>query len=142
LSIEQKHTSNSDNSLPKQRFLGHQEFFALFLNAGDSYRFNTHLKRRLAQLVIEMTAVTDIKGLCQHITKTMMLAKFLGLLVFSPNWSITEGGSLEAKAEVIPLSNHEAPPIDLKEQIQKAWREYRLVIVIPWVVEFLKMATW
>ena len=96
------------------------------------------MKQRLSQLLIEMTAVNDTKGLCQYIAKMMMLAKFLGLLVFSPNWSV----NVEDIASENSVCLNEVPPIDLKQQIETAWKQYRLVVVIPWVVEYLKMMTW
>lgn len=142
LTIDQKRPSSSDTSLPKQYFRGHQEFFAIFLNAADSYKFNTHLKRRLAQLVTEMTAVNETKGLCNHLAKTRMLAKFLGLLVFSPDWTFSGSDSASDTAKLVRTGGTEIPPIDLKRQVEMAWKDYRLAIVIPWVVEFLKMMTW
>jgi hypothetical protein len=143
LTVDQKRSSSGYvKSLPQQSFRGHQEFFHLFLNVSDSYKFNTHLKRRLAQIITEMTAVNDTKGLCQHIEKIKMLAKFLGLLVLSPYWSTTDLDSSADTTEMVSVSCIELPPIDIKGHIESAWKEYRLVIVIPWVVEFLKMMTW
>lgn len=82
------------------------------------------------------------KGLCQHIEKTKMLAKFLGLIVLSPYWSISDLDSSADTTETGSVSCIELPPIDIKGHIESAWKEHRLVIVIPWVVEFLKMMTW
>ena len=81
-----------------------------------------------------MAAVNDTKGLCHHLAKTIMVAKFLGLLVFSPNWTVGEESALTDD-----FAHNETTSFDLKQQIEKAWIEYRLVTVIPWVVEFLKM---
>eukprot|EP00804_Cyclotella_cryptica_P021973 CCRYP_000916-RA/>CCRYP_000916-RA protein AED:0.00 eAED:0.00 QI:177/1/1/1/1/1/2/2149/738 len=143
LTVDQKRSSSGYvKSLPQQSFRGHQEFFHLFLSVSDSYKFNIHLKRRLAELVTEMTAVNDTKGLCQHIEKTRMLAKFLGLVVLSPYWSITNLDSSTDTTDMGSVSSIELPPVDIKGHIESAWKEYRLVIVIPWVVEFLKMMTW
>jgi hypothetical protein len=143
LTVDRKRSSSGYvKSLPQRNFRGHQEFFHLFLNVSDSYKFNTHLKRRLAQLVAEMSLVNDTKGLCQHIEKTRMMAKFLGLLVFSPYWNISGSDSLADTAEMGSVSCIELPPIDIKGHIESAWKGHRLVLVIPWVVEFLKMMTW
>lgn len=137
LTVDQKQTSyNTESSSPKQFFRGHQEFFALFINACDSYKFNTHLMQRLSQLIVDLAATNDTKCLCQQIIKTTMLAKFLGLLVFSPNWSVS-GNETNGNTTGVAV-----PPIDLVDQISNAWKEYRLVLVIPWVVEFLKMMKW
>ena len=139
LRIDQKGQSSNANNTPEQSFTerGHQEFFFLFLQAGDSYKFNIHMKRRLAQMITEMSAVNDTKGLCEHISKTQMLAKFLGMLVFSPNWNVS---SCSVQAEVEDTTN--LAPINIKECIEIAWKQMRLVVVIPWVVQYLRMMKW
>ena len=86
-----------------------------------------------------MAAVNDTKGLCNHLAKTIMVAKFLGLLVFSPNWTIGEGKPCVSSTITKGFAYNEMASFDLKRQIENAWMEYRLVIVIPWAVEFLKM---
>ena len=135
LSLDQK-GSSSNEVTPEQIFQEHQEFFLIVLQAGDSYRFNTHLKRRLAQNISEMSTVNETKGLCLHIAKLQLLAKFLGLLVFSPNWDL----SSEREYDVSNVNSQ--PPLDLKMYITNAWNDYRLVVVIPWVVKFLSMMRW
>ena len=141
LRIDQKGpSSNSNTDLPEQSFPGHQEFFSIFLKAGDSYKFNVHMKRRLAQIITEMSAVNETKGLCEHIAKSQMLAKFLGMLEFSPNWNLSSGNATaDLTAENIDIN---LPPINIKECIEAAWERSRLVIVIPWVVQYLGMMKW
>ena len=135
LRIDQKGpSSNSTTATPEQSFSGHQEFFSTFLRAGDSHRFNVHLQRRLSQLIQEMNAVNETKGLCDHIAKTQMLAKVLGMLVFSPNWDLS--GSDSGCIEISP------PPINIQDCIELAWEQSRLVVIIPWVVQFLSMMKW
>jgi len=142
LRIDQKGTSSNIKTTPDQSFaIGHQEFFFIFLQAGDSYKFNVHMKRRLARLITEMSAVNETKGLCEHISKTQMLAKFLGMLVFSPNWDM----SVNTPNSVIDHNNNSAVnsfPIDVKKCIVTAWKQYRLVVVIPWAVQYLRMMRW
>ncbi len=135
LSLDQKGSSFNEVT-PEQSFQEHQEFFLIVLQAGDSYRFNTHLKRRLAKSIAEMSAANETKGLCLHISKLQLLAKFLGLLVFSPNWDL----SSEREYDVSDVDS--LPPLDLKMHIINAWNDYRLVVVIPWVVKFLSMMRW
>lgn len=129
-------SSNPTTANPEQSFTGHQEFFSTFLRAGDSHRFNIHLQQRLSQIITEMSSVDEVKGLCDHLAKTQMLAKFLGLLVFSPNWDLS----------TVDLSsgnnNVNMAPVNIKESVQSAWEQSRLVAVIPWVVQFLGMIKW
>jgi hypothetical protein len=131
LSLDQKSSSFNDVT-PEQSFQEHQEFFFIVLQAGDSYRFNTHLKRRLAQYISDMNAVNETKGFCQHIAKVELLAKFLGLLVFSPNWGLSNDH----------YGVDTLPPLDLKMHIENSWKQHRLVVTIPWVVKFLSMMRW
>ena len=141
LRIDQKGTSSSAKTMPQQSFTGHQEFFFLFLQAGDSYKFNMHMKRRLAQMITEMSAVNATKGLCEHISKTQMLAKFLGLLVFSSNWDFSDdNSSSDSIVEHEEVSN--LSPINVKNCIESAWKHFRLIVVIPWVVQYLGMMKW
>lgn len=135
LSLDQKGASFNEDG-PEQSFQGHQEFFLMVLQAGDSYKFNTHLKRRLAQSISEMSNANETKGLCLHIAKLQLLAKFLGLLVFSPNWGLSNEGGFDVS------DANSLPPLDLKMQITNAWTDHRLVVVIPWVVKFLDMMRW
>lgn len=127
-------SSSTTKSSPEHNFPGHQEYFAIFLQAGDSHKFNSHLKNRLGQILSDMMLVNETKGLCIHIAKTQMVSKFLGIITFSPNYGIT-GDSISSKREEIPV-------IDILDCIGAAWNQRRLVIVIPWVVQFLGMMKW
>ena len=101
-----------------------------------------HLKTRLAQIITQMSATNETKGLCEHIAKTQMLAKFLGLLVFSPNWDLLSHGknvSADLGSGNIDIN---LPPVNIKEFVEEAWKRYRLALVIPWVVQFLGMMEW
>ena len=135
LRIDDKGSSSSATKFsPEHNFPGHQEFFAIFLQASESHKFNSHLKHRLGQFMSDMMLVNEIKGLCIHIAKTQMVAKFLGIIVFSPNYGIP-GDSISSIREEIPV-------IDILDCIGAAWNQRRLVIVIPWVVQFLGMMKW
>ncbi|KAL7464364.1 hypothetical protein ACHAXS_004694 [Conticribra weissflogii] len=141
---QKKVSSNGHMSVP-EIFQGHQEFFFLFIEAGDSYKFNTHLKRRLSSLILEFSASTETKGVCQIISKTRLLAKFLGLLVFSPNWvsrhNLFSQNKGLLRSSFQPVSSGELP-LDLKECIIASWKQYRLTVDIPWIIQFLGMMKW
>jgi hypothetical protein len=136
LRLDEKRSSFNATAAPELNFPGHQEFFAIFLRAGDSYKFNIHLKHRLAHVLSEMMSVKETKGLCDHIAKTQMLAKFLGLISFSPNYDVA-ADSISGRDEDTTI-----PPINVKECIEAAWKQRRLVITVPWAVQFLGMMKW
>ena len=136
LRIDDTRSSSNTKSASERNFPGHQEFFAIFLRAGDSYKFNFHLKHRLAHILSDMMSVNETKGLCDHIAKTQMLAKFLGMIAFSPNYDLA-ADSISDRGEDTNI-----PPINVKECIDAAWKQRRLVLVLPWVVQFLGMMKW
>ncbi len=135
LLIDQRGSLTNTAATPDQSFTGHQEFFSIFIRAGNSYAFNMHFKNRLAQLINEMTAVKETKDLCEYMAKTQMLAKFLGMLDFSPNW--------ELAADSIPDKDYDlTSSINIRKCIEDAWIHNRLVVVIPWVTQYLGMMKW
>jgi len=84
-----------------------------------------------------------------------MLSKFLGMLVFSPGWDLSVNGSAgfvgatkgnstidsDAKESLAHL-NCTNPIMDVRKYVEQGWKDSRLVVTIPWVVEYLRMATW
>jgi len=82
-----------------------------------------------------MTAVKETKDLCEYMAKTQTLAKFLGMLDFSPNW--------ELAADSIPDKDYDlTSSINIRKCIEDAWIHNRLVVVIPWVTQYLGMMKW
>jgi hypothetical protein len=136
LRIDQRGPSSHASATPDHSFTGHQEFFSVFIRAGDSYSFNIHLKNRLAQQIHEMTVVNETKDLYDYIAKSQMLAKFLGMLDFSPNWDLAVDAISDRGYDMI------TSPIDVRRCIEEAWLHRRLVVVIPWVTQYLGMMKW
>jgi hypothetical protein len=133
---------SSPISEAQQRFPGHQEFFFLFIQSIDSYSFSVHLKSRLAMLVTGMTSSFSLKGLSTKLLKLQLLSRFLGLLVFSPNWGTgSEIHVLSADDTKSWIATTE-PCLPFLEMIKSAWAHRQVVTVIPWVVEYLRMAKW
>ena len=147
LDVRDDNKGGTSLTQPEHLFTGHQEFFFLFIQYVDSYRFGTCLKKYLAQLIVKLVRNNDIKGLEQHIEKLQLLAKFLGLISFSQIKSI-QGSSAEMSKELnLQESNYDnviavLPLFPLKRYLEEAWKDRRLVLVIPWIVEYLRMSTW
>ena len=128
-----------------QLFTGHQEFFFIFLQAADSYSFGVHLKSRLASSIKGLERHSELKGLQDRVAKLQLLAKFLGVLLFSPNWH-TSGVSSVLNA----VSSEEAEiwtstaelTLPLCQLIDDAHDKQRLLGTIPWILELLRMANW
>lgn len=129
-------TPNSKLS-PDQFFTGHQEFFFIFINTVDSHSFNDHLKRRLIHLILTKTSANETKDVELRINELKMLAKFLGMLIFSPNWYLAEIST--ADTDIFSLTT---PAIPVNSLIEEACSNGKLVLVLPWILSYLWMMSW
>jgi hypothetical protein len=131
-------------------FPGHQEFFFAFLQAVDSYSFGVHLRNRTISVMLELGAnhsatICDIE---KRLMNLQIFARFLGYLVFSPNWDDGAGMDPTSSNIVKPalagdaLEQLDSLGLCVDKSLNDAWREGYLVEVIPWVTELLKMAKW
>ena len=113
----------------QQHFPGHQEFFYLFLTASNHYSFSIHL-RSLITARLKESSTLCVQDKC-------MLARFLGVLLFSPNWCATAEGSHQ-KHVVDGVGELQSLGLPLLKLLQgtECWHS------IPFVVEFLAMSQW
>ena len=147
-----KHPSLLAN--PDHFFPGHQEFFFFFLRSVDSFNFGQQLSRRL---VGELDSLTKNSSgnkmqLGQRLLLKKLLAKFLGVLVFSPNWNLstsnTDASGVSSKAHasftINALQHLDAtvPILPILDYIEQAFKHNCLVSVIPWILDFLSMSKW
>lgn len=76
--------------------------------------------------------------------KLQLVARFLGYLIFSPNWH--EAGIDSSKIQAIELADGlqqlESLGLSLLSQMEQAWGKGQLIITVPWVTELLRMAKW
>ncbi|CAN0104280.1 unnamed protein product [Scytosiphon promiscuus] len=158
-------------------FPGNQEFFYHIILVLDSYTFNSHLKAEFAaeihrlyfeQDMIEMgkngvghikevagtsdrsnsAAGEGVKGFTGTMVKLKVLAKFLGLLTFCPNWGVlapdatststTHGSTVRSVTEKAPTTC----PLPLETYLNHAWSTAGLVGAVPWMADFMRMMKW
>jgi len=123
----------------QQHFPGHQEFFFIFILSTDCYSFGIHLRNRLKSEILKLLSSSDtIKGVEKRLLQLKLLSRFLGLLIFSPSWhdsGVVGGTHYDRLSEF-------NPDLDVVGMVERAYKERYLVITIPWVVEFLRMARW
>ncbi len=119
----------------------------------DSLQFGVHLSRRLVGLIDEIDAGTDARGFEDRVLRLQMLSRFLGVLVFSPGWDLSTSGGFAGNTKAsgaidtdskgsLAYLNCTQPIIDVGKYVEDGWRDCRLIVTIPWVVEYLRMATW
>jgi hypothetical protein len=130
----------------QQYFTGHQEFFFIFLMSADSYVFGIHLRNKLIAKLLELSSNATKKDFEKRLMDLQLVARFLGVLVFSPNWQAS-GTELAAYGTIRTESSDGliqlgASGLSVVGAVEKAWKSSNLVSVVPWVVEILRMATW
>ncbi|CAB9509839.1 expressed unknown protein [Seminavis robusta] len=156
-----KHATIAPEEQAKEYFTGHQEFFFLFIMSTDSHRFNRHLQHQLVHLIRSSNNLDDGVGgvssnnqetpLEEKMLKLQMLARFLGVIVFCPSWQEVSGKStsvLQKGSDVAPvdllhqLQRDPTGGLDLLDAVRASQNAGTLSLTTPWVIEFLKMASW
>lgn len=117
---------------PDQFFTGNQEFFFIFMKYVDSYTFTIHLQQRLIDVIVYHSRSADTKHIEQRISELQMLSKFLGFTHFSPSYNLPEESSGLSREPLIPIHSI----------LQDAFSEGKLLLIVPWVLNFLRMIQW
>ncbi|XP_023683181.1 codanin-1 isoform X2 [Paramormyrops kingsleyae] len=144
---------------PPPSFPGHQEFFRDFLRTAGSCQLNQHLTDSLCQQLLQLdeVAILDLGGTEEEgegegdmeqqdekqrfssvLLTARLLAKFLGFITFLP-YQTTEPPAREVQEAAIALRNNRCPVLDVCAVLRRSVRSRRLVLTVPWLVEFLSM---
>ncbi|XP_072031038.1 codanin-1-like [Amphiura filiformis] len=148
--------TSSGGPCPPPSFPGCQEFFKEFIVAADNYTFNQHLIDSFSSKILELnemqfplpeqdttqpSPVIDDEQMesftsCLHTLR--VLGKFLGFVIFLPYQAGNQlpEGMLE---EVIAVRNKSALPVDVLVILKNSHKYCRLVLTLPWIVEYLSM---
>ena len=94
----------------------------------------------------DMISNHSLSGLEKRMLELALLGRFLGFLVFSPNWQ-EEGIDLNKLKPCICSLDHglnllESIGLPLPKIVQEAWDGGYIFLAIPWVTELLKMSKW
>jgi hypothetical protein len=114
--------------------------------SADSYTFGIHLRSKMIEKLLELSSNATKKDFEKRLMDLQLIARFLGVLVFSPNWQ-SSGADMAAHGTILSESSDGlvqlgASGLSVIGIVEKAWKSSNLVSVIPWVVEILRMATW
>jgi len=145
--------SNSD---PSEYFRGNQEFFFIFLRSVDSYNFGQQLCRRFVGKISSYASgsARNKRSLEERLTLQKLLAKFLGVLVFSPNWNSVQSddhdvlgniSNIASASSTFDAQRHldlSSPVLPFFGFLQKALEKRSLIAIIPWVLDYLRMSKW
>lgn len=123
-------------------FTGHQEFFFLFMMHADSYVFCMHLRM---QFVANLKRLLDTNGhkfpTEKEILDARLLARFLGVLLFCPNWQSLPEISIKIPA-IDELNQIAAAGLSIFENLNDGMKNGNLLLSVSWIVELLKMGKW
>jgi hypothetical protein len=98
----------------------------------------------MATVLTELGADHTTDDLERRLMNTQLFARFLGYLVFSPNW---HGAGIDLRnikppASVDGLQQLDSLGLPLVKALEEAWRGGYVLGVVPWITELLKMAKW
>jgi hypothetical protein len=126
-------------------FTGYQEFFFIFMYSIDSYNFSVQMLNQIATMTKRLISDLSSNGVEKRALDLQMIARFLGVLVFSPNWR-TEAVDWSKIKPVPPvdtgLQTLDSIGLCLVKMVQEASDGGFLFFVIPWMTELLKMSQW
>jgi hypothetical protein len=129
----------------EQYFRGHQEFFYFFVMLADSHRLNHHLRHQFMTKIDQTSSNLSKSNMDRGMEDLCLLARFLGLLIFSPNWHsssrlLGEGQSRSLVYDELLRLRFGGDDVDML--LRKAWRLSRMASIVPWLVEMLRMSIW
>ena len=127
-------------------FPGYQEFFLIFLYSVNCYTFGVHLLHQVVRKTSHMISNHTLPGLEKRTLDLGLLARFLGCLIFSPNWH-EESIDLNKLKPLVHSLDHGldllgAIGLSVSKLVQESWDGGYTFLVIPWVTELLKMSKW
>ncbi|XP_048831312.1 codanin-1 isoform X2 [Brienomyrus brachyistius] len=144
---------------PPPSFPGHQEFFRDFLQTAGSCQLNQHLTDSLCQQLLQLDEVSilDLGGTEEEgesegdmeqqdekqrfssvLLTARLLAKFLGFITFLP-YQTTEPPAREVQEAAIAMRNKRCTVLDVCAVLRRSVCRRRMVLTVPWLVEFLSM---
>eukprot|EP00934_Nitzschia_sp_Nitz4_P000640 Nitzschia sp. Nitz4//scaffold56_size114212//46322//49958//NITZ4_003946-RA/size114212-snap-gene-0.171-mRNA-1//1//CDS//3329554694//640//frame0 len=126
-----------------QFFPGYQEFFFLFLHKLP-FDFGTHLRGQMALRSKEILANRSSANLERKIVELQVLGRFLGYMIFSPNWIAVgiESSKVQTQGSIDGIQLLDGLGLSLANTIESAYKEGWTVLAVPWITELLKMSKW
>ncbi|XP_016996396.2 protein disks lost [Drosophila takahashii] len=152
----------TSNSSVEGQFPRSQAFFRDFIASCSSLAFLVHLKLALfAQLVRHNDSTFDLLQLAEDVgteeqsaqqgpylvrvqamANMLILAKFLGYVTVLPFSGTTQHGNPTPPhlcPQQLQLRSHFHPDFNLREILERSMRQGKLLITLPWLVQYLVM---
>ena len=129
---------------PDPTFNGKQEFFKEFI-ANSTYEFVVHLKDLLGKAIVEKNKLDQkleksvVPEIEKCIVELRVLAKFLGYIETLPFQKSSQDPESKLAQELSELIETQKPTVDILELLQSAMDSQKLIITVPWAVEYCSM---
>eukprot|EP00977_Amphora_coffeiformis_P001843 scaffold353_cov185-Amphora_coffeaeformis.AAC.71 len=139
------HEASPITAVQEEFFRGHQEFFFYFVMLADSHKLNHHLRHQFLTKIYRESSSLSSSNIDRSLEDLCLLAKFLGLLIFSPNWHSSKYSLDESRSRSLVYDELDFLKFGGKgvcQVLQDAWKVCRLVSVIPWLVEMFRLSVW
>ena len=142
ISVDPKRDVASPIAAAQQYFTGHQEFFFLFMMSADSYVFCMHLRMHfISNLKMLLDTTRQKLATEKEILDARLLARFLGVLLFSPNWQSLPDISMTIPA-IDELNQMAAAGLSIFEKLINGIKHGNVLLSVAWTVELLTMGKW
>lgn len=139
------HTGSRTMAVQEEYFRGHQEFFYYFVILADSHKLNQHLRHQFLEKITNLSTHLSPSNIDRGLEDLCLLGRFLGVLVFSPNWHSSKLSLDESRSRSLVYDEFGAlrfGNLDATALLLEASRRCRLVSIVPWMVELLRMSIW
>lgn len=135
-------SSNSPRSEALNHFPGHQEFFFVFILSADSYSFALHLRRVIINKIIATINEDELAE--RKLMEVCMLARYVGLLFFSPNWRSygTTNEHQSADPALDAMLQLKGCGLCIISTLESALSNNKLSLTVSWITELLQMSSW
>lgn len=135
---------------PPPTFYGIQAFFSELIQAASSVTLNQHLQDIFVSKILEFNSVDmyidgesnsigTVKEQYIFLLHTLrLLGKFLGHLYFLP-YKAAEPVPASIVCSQLNSRKSSVPPLDILQILKTAVKNNRVILTVPWIVEYLSM---
>lgn len=98
----------------------------------------------MAKKIAKLADETNRTMLERHLLQMRLAARFLGYLIFSPNWHETgvDLNKMQAVTGSDGIQQLEGLGLSLLSRVNDAYDSGTILLTLPWVVEVLRMSKW
>jgi codanin-1 len=149
--LQKRFNKSSTKLWDTNLFSKEEQFFRDFIFYGDSHAFNEHLKYLLSHKLLEFNSfevlnfdndLNEVQVLRNRFRNNLItlkiIAKFLAYVTFYPfDTTLSNNNVQEFIESQTRLRSQSKPLIDLENCLREAIEKNKLLMTVPWIVEFL-----